>query len=221
MIEDAAHLGATSRDMSRPAATSPDQYTLTIEEALVRYEHAGHPRTIRSIQRYCAKGHLDCLRQETTFGDKYMITPESVARHIAQIEELTSATSRDVSRRGALGVAAEPERDGDRQTWATPNDKTRQDATRRDTSHEPEQPTAPTTAPAEDRYVKQLERENDFLRDQIQRKDTQIGELSERARETNFLIKGLQNLVLQLQPGRPATEPKDTAGESVHSDVAA
>jgi hypothetical protein len=67
-------------DPSRPVATSPDEYSLTIEDAAARYEHAGHPRTIRSIQRYCAKGHLDCLRQETPFGDKYLITPASVAR---------------------------------------------------------------------------------------------------------------------------------------------
>src|SRR5271166_6495553 len=93
-------------DQSRQAATSPDQYTLTIEDAAVRYEHAGHPRTIRTIQRYCAKGHLDCLRQETAFGDKYMITPESVARHIAQIAELATTTGRDLPRLAATDAAA-------------------------------------------------------------------------------------------------------------------
>src|ERR1700682_721780 len=77
-------------DLSRPAATTPDsEFTLTIEEAAFRYEHAGHPRTDRSIQRYCAKGHLDCRRIETPFGDKYLITPESVAKHIAYIEGAT------------------------------------------------------------------------------------------------------------------------------------
>ena len=81
-------------DQPRQDATSPDEYTLTIEEAALRYEHAGHPRTLRSIQRYCAKGHLDHLRQETTFGDKYLITPASVARHIAQIAELEERRSR-------------------------------------------------------------------------------------------------------------------------------
>jgi hypothetical protein len=89
---------ATMTDQPRPVATSPDEYTLTIEEAATRYEHAGHPRTLRSIQRYCAKGHLECLRQETTFGDKYLITPTSVARHIAQIAEFDAATGRDVPR---------------------------------------------------------------------------------------------------------------------------
>src|ERR1700690_2329645 len=87
-------------DESRPVATTPDsEFTLSIEEAALRYEHAGPPRTDRSIQRYCAKGHLDCRRIETSFGDKYLITPESVAKHIAYIEEVSPvATSRDLSR---------------------------------------------------------------------------------------------------------------------------
>src|SRR6202521_4097688 len=92
-------------DQSRHAATSPDDYTLTIDDAATRYEHAGHPRTIRTLQRYCAKAHLDCLRQETPFGEKYLITPTSVARHLAQIEELASTTSRDMPRRAAANVA--------------------------------------------------------------------------------------------------------------------
>src|ERR1700731_4580709 len=95
--------------MDRPprhVGDSPDDYSLTIEEAALRYEHAGHPRTTRSIQRYCAKGHLDCLRQETPFGDKYLITPASVARHIAQIAELASTSGRDLSRQAATDVAA-------------------------------------------------------------------------------------------------------------------
>src|SRR5947209_19958271 len=98
-------MDAMNDDQSRQAATSPDDYTLTIEDAALRYEHAGHPRTPRTIQRYCAKGHLECLRQETPFGEKYLITPTSVARHIAQIAELASTTSRDTSRQAATPVA--------------------------------------------------------------------------------------------------------------------
>src|SRR5437667_6073840 len=100
-------------DQSRQAATSPDDYTLTIDDAAVRYEHARHPRTTRTIQRYCAKGHLECLRQETPFGEKYLITPTSVARHIAQIEELASTTSRDTSRPAATTVARQDHRESD------------------------------------------------------------------------------------------------------------
>lgn len=183
-------------DQSRQAATSPDQYTLTIDEAAIRYEHAGHPRTIRSIQRYCAKGHLDCLRQETPFGDKYMITPESVARHIAQIAELASTTGHDTSRPVATNVVASIDAQSVPPVAATTSDVSRQDA-------------------ANDRYVSRLEGEVEFLRGQVSTKDLQIKELTERSRETNVLIGGLQRLLAPLL-GSPDPHPTTTVE---HSDI--
>lgn len=187
---------AMTDDLSRQAATNPDEYTLTIEDAAVRYEHAGHPRTLRTIQRYCAKEHLDCLRQETPFGEKYLITPTSVARHIAQIEELSSTTSRDLPRPAA--VADTPERIDAPPVPLPPtgHDLSRQDA-------------------ADTRYVAGLERENEFLRGQVSVKDDQIKDLTERARETNHLIAGLQKMLTPLL-GRPAEradipDPQQTA----------
>src|SRR5580693_4210001 len=106
-------------DPSRPVATSPDSdFTLTIEDALERYAKAGLPRTPRSIQRYCAKGHLECRLIETQFGEKYLIAPASIDKHIAYIEEVRlaatspdmsrhAATGRDVSRQVATAVVAE------------------------------------------------------------------------------------------------------------------
>jgi hypothetical protein len=170
-------------DQSRQAATSPDQYTLTIEDAAIRYEHAGHPRTSRTIQRYCAKGHLDSLRQETAFGDKYMITPESVARHLAQIEELASATSRGLSRPVATDVAPQESQQSKPDNAPTSRDMSRQ---------------AAAVEAESSRYVVRLEGEVEFLRGQITTKDLQIKELSERSRETNVLIGGLQRLLAPL-----------------------
>src|SRR5262249_39097593 len=96
-------------DLSRQAATTPDSdFTLTIEEAVERYARAGLPRTPRSIQRYCAKGHLECRRIETAFGEKYLITPTSLDRHIAYIEEVRPvATGRDMPRQVATTVGAQ------------------------------------------------------------------------------------------------------------------
>jgi hypothetical protein len=45
------------------------------------------------VQRYCAKGHLDCRRIETAFGEKYLISPASVDKHIAYIEESRQLSS--------------------------------------------------------------------------------------------------------------------------------
>src|SRR5947209_17644036 len=100
-------------DQSRPVATTPDSdFTLTIDEAAFRYEHAGHPRTPRSIQRYCAKGHLDCRRIETQFGEKYLISPASIAKHIAYIEEVRpTTTGHDMPRPVATSFVAEDHRD--------------------------------------------------------------------------------------------------------------
>jgi hypothetical protein len=177
-------------DQSRPVATSPDSdFTLTIDEALERYSRAGLPRTPRSVQRYCAKGHLDCRRIETQFGEKYLISPSSVDKHIAYIEEVRPvATSRDQSRPVATPVALANKDHALRPEAATNDDLSR--------------PVAP-------QYVARLEGENEFLRQQIGVKDEQIKDLTERARETNHLIAGLQKMLTPLL-GRPEDQNTDS-----------
>jgi hypothetical protein len=60
---------------ARPVAP-PGAPSLTVEEAAQRYDQAGIPRTLRRIQKYCARGDLDCRKAETEFGEKYFITVE-------------------------------------------------------------------------------------------------------------------------------------------------
>lgn len=191
------HLSMTT-DPPRPVATSLDsEYTLSIEEASERYERAGHPRTNRSIQRYCAKGHLDCRRVETQFGEKYLISAASVAKHIAYIEEVRPiATSHDMPRQVAAIVAQEKPSDAVNASAPSSTDPSRQDA-------------------AVSRYTERLEGENEFLRTQVSVKDNQIKDLTERARETNHLIAGLQKMLTPLL-GRPAeradlSDPQQTS----------
>jgi hypothetical protein len=171
----------TTSDPSRLVATSSDSdFTLTIDDALALYAEASIPRTPRSIQRYCAKQHLSSRRIETEFGEKYLITRASVEKHIAYIKEVTPATSRDVPRPVATTVAAENKDDTLRQEPATTTDLSR--------------PVA-TTLTEDPRYVASLEGQIEFLRGQVLVKDTQIGELTERARETNHLLAGFQKIL--------------------------
>ena len=90
-------------DMSRLDANSrKHDFTLTIEEAVDRYAVAGHPRTIRAIQKYCARGDLECQKADTPFGQRYLVTPVSVARHIAQIVDVSQMNGRDQTRPSKL-----------------------------------------------------------------------------------------------------------------------
>src|SRR5712692_972599 len=180
-------------DPSRLVATSPDsEFTLTIDEALERYARAGLPRTPRSVQRYCAKGHLDCRRIETAFGEKYLISPDSIAKHIAYIEEVRPiATGRDEPRQVATTETLENLNKGADHEGATGTDLSRQ------------------VAPA---YTQQLEKrieakddEIHFLRSEVAVKNDQIKDLTERARETNHLIAGLQKMLTPLL-GRPSDD---------------
>jgi len=63
------------------------------------------------------------------------------------------------------------------------------------------------------RYVARLEGENEFLRGQIAVKDEQIKEQTERARETNILIGGLQKMLTPLL-GRSSSPRADDVSPS-------
>ncbi len=294
---------ATGPDLSRQGATDNDtDFSLSLEEVAEHYHRAGHPRTLRSLQRYCVSGHLDARKIATALGDKYLVTPQSVARHIAQIAEFAQldfvATGRDMSRHvatekngsltsndGATGEDRQRQqtstnhpddarqgttysdglrhsatdgngfsRDSTRHENATGDDSVRQgtthvahdfsserffpqgtavdvqhraphtgtstldtprqaatqdavgSATDLDTSRQGATP--PNNSAEDRRYVAQLEKrleiakdESDFLREQINRKDRTIESLIERDRETNILVRGLQEMLTPLLGG--------------------
>ena len=160
------------------------QYTLSVEQAAELYAKAGHPRTVRAIQKYCALTKLDCHKVETETGEKYLVAPYSVDRHITYIKEVrTVATSRDQTRTDAT---VRPLENKVELSDTAPANK-------------PEQPrTDATVRVQEDRYVVRLEEENKFLRDQVSVKDTQIGALLDRDKETNTLIHRLQAMLAPL-----------------------
>ncbi len=195
-MDDSTRPDATAHDVSRPDATALDNdYTLTIEQVADLYARAGHPRTIRSLQRYCAKGHLESRKRRPRSAASCISSlRQSVARHIAQIEELNTndivATSPDASRHVASPVVAQ-------QSPALPD-------------------TSPATTDDTSRYVARLEHEleqakddREFLREQIDRKDKTIDALIERDRETNFLVRGLQEMLTPLLRAPRQDPPND------------
>jgi hypothetical protein len=109
--------------------------------------------------------------------------PRQVAQEIsAQKGDDTASTSRGEPRPVATNDDHETAPQHERQT-ATNTDQPRQ---------------AAATDEMVSRYVARLEGENEFLRGQITVKDEQIKEQTERARETNILIGGLQKMLTPL-----------------------
>src|SRR5277367_6006078 len=76
-------------DAARPTAT---EYPLTLEEVSRLFNDAGLPRNVRTLQRYCAAGRLDCIKEETATGLAYFVDPISVERAIKQLAQLHGLT---------------------------------------------------------------------------------------------------------------------------------
>jgi hypothetical protein len=66
-----------------------------------------------------------------------------------------------------------------------------------------------TVRVTDERYVARREGEVEFLRGQIGTKDAQIKEMTERSRETNVLIGGLQRMLAPLLVSPNHKEPID------------
>src|SRR5712691_8901958 len=140
-------------EQPRSVANDDEQaYTLTVEEAATLYEAAGHARTMRAIQKYCFRGDLTAIREQTTYGERYRITPASVARHIEQIEQLSQAHRREQPRPDASVRIEQANDEGEKNNGASVREQPRPDA-------------------SDDRYVGQLEKENAYLRAQNDKKD--------------------------------------------------
>jgi hypothetical protein len=140
--------------------------------------------------------------------------------------ELARTTGRDVSRQDATHFHEPLPRDEQRQDATTTTDQPRlvaadvvpdlslverlqEEATSPDVSRQDA-----TTPGILEKYVARLEGEVEFLREENATKNAQIKELTERSRETNLLIGGLQRMLAPLL-GSPNPYPPKSDGASV------
>jgi len=151
--------------------TEPDSnFSLTVQQGSERYAQLGHPRNPRSVRRFCQQGKILCVEVQTdNFTKAYLIDPESIDRHIQEIEETHSRTRPDTTG----FVRSEPA--SDRTEFVEP-----------------------TVAATDLRYVQLLEKVNESQATEIKIKNEQIAALLERDRETNFIVRGLQTMLAPL-----------------------
>jgi hypothetical protein len=200
-------------DAARPTATG---YPLTLEDVSRLFDEAGLPRNVRTLQRYCAAGRLDCIKEETATGLAYFVDPISVERAIKQLAQLHGLT--DEVRHSATSEEMPHRVAHDAEPMSMP-DAPPPSAADRDKDAEiiPERQSAPE--PDTSGLVAVLERENaglreqgEFFRHQIEVKDTQIAALLERDKETNYIVRGLQTMLAPLL-GRGANSDHRAEGD--------
>src|ERR1700722_12647527 len=96
---DDPHIEQPQPALSGQERSEPDKaFTLTVQEASERYAQLGHPRNPRSVRRFCQQGKILCVEVQTdNFTKAYLINPESIDRHIQEIEETHSRTRPDTA----------------------------------------------------------------------------------------------------------------------------
>jgi hypothetical protein len=150
------------------ASTDEHNFLLSVEEAADRYATAGHPRTIRAIQKYCARGDLESQKVETTYGERYVITPASIDRHIAMIIERSQTNVREQPRPAASVRSTEVKEDASDEPSAAGREQPR--------------PSDPRLLDMfEHPYVKRLEAEVDDLKSKYEKQVRRTEDILEDA----------------------------------------
>jgi hypothetical protein len=170
-------------------------YSLDVHQVQLLFDGAKLPRSIRSISRYCKTQRLDAVMVDGPTGPEWRVSEASVLRAIDELKRVVAMS--DIASHG------EPEP-------AMAELKNKDDSGSSELRHGRTQSDTGGQGSAAASYVDQLEKrieekdgEITFLRTELAQRNEEIVRRNERERETNLLIRGLQNLVLRLQPGRP------------------
>ena len=181
-------IGGHSRTES---ATVGQLYTLDVHQAQALFDAEKLPRSLRSITRYCQTHRLDAVTIDGPNGPEWRISEASVTRAIDELKRVFSLSNTASHGHPRLAVAELENKDKTTQTdLATSRTGSATDGQGNDGG----------------RYVEQLEKrieEKDdvigMLRGELAQRNDELIRRNERERETNILIRGLQNLVLRLQ----------------------
>jgi len=173
---------------AEPATTLPHpeqrDFTLSVEEILIRLRNSGIDKSKDSVQRYCREGTLDCQKLglfRRYFATEISLTaliekmrPDEDVRNCIQVHE--AASTRDVLENNETGAGAS------NRVLVHPTE---------DEIDGAETPVSKTSSG--ENLVEFLKEEICVKNKQLEVKDTQIAAMLERDHETNILIRVLQN----------------------------
>ncbi len=88
MLDQDSH-GPTTSDALKDA-----NQLVTLDVVSAAFEAAGLPRSLRTLQRYCSNGTLDCVKEATDTGDTYFVRSASIVPAITALRQLHEAKDR-------------------------------------------------------------------------------------------------------------------------------
>lgn len=150
---------------STEAPPNDFSYSLSSRDALPLFVDAGQEISLRTFQRYCQNGILDCTKSETEIDFEWLATRASVETRIEHMKKIAKsrpvATERDKSRPGAS------EHDDD----ATGRD----DGAGKSAEIETKVRDLEIATQVKDQYIKQLESDRSQLLDRIEKTSHALG----------------------------------------------
>lgn len=167
-----------------PSLSAPTNYKISVDEILLRLREVGIEKSKDSVQRYCREGALDC--QKLGLFKRYFATETSLIALIKKMQPDEDArtcmqTDTPASIRDVVDL---------KHTDAPTSNRTQVHQAEPETKEDGEQK---AKASNDESLVGFLKDEIHIKNKQLDVKDTQIAAMLERDRETNILIRGLQN----------------------------
>jgi len=169
------------------------RHTMSLKEVEAQLLAAGVPRSHRHIVRLCKSGAFDADKRPGGSGDEWFVAPQSVPKVIGDLRAIEEARARHSVPQHAMSGHVTPMKSNSSSTDAARHDAPQRAASETETREE-ESVTLHDTS----RYVSLLERDNEFLRDQVKKKDEQISDLSNRFSETQTLLGAMQRMFAPL-----------------------
>ena len=144
------------------------RHTMSLKEAEAQLSAAGVPRSHRHIVRLCKCGAFDAAKRPGGSGDEWFIAPQSVPKVIGDLRSIEEARARHSQTERAVSDHVTPEKPNNANSDTAGHGAPQHAAS--DTKNK-EDGGAPQ--PDTSRYVALLERDNEFLREQVSKKDEQ------------------------------------------------
>ena len=184
VMQDTASHGAPQHD------NDGLRHTMSLKEVEAQLLTAGVPRSHRHIVRLCKSGAFEAAKRPGGSGDEWFVAAQSVPKVIGDLRAIEEARARHGPTQHDTSDHVAPEKSNNGNS-----DTAGHGAPQHATSEAQNKGEGSATQPDTSRYVSLLERDNEFLREQVSKKDEQISDLSKRFSETQILLGAMQKML--------------------------